>query len=331
MSRIHLLSRDNGAGLSRDLAILARVLADGGFDVAITAVGHGRLGNRLRHLRLRTRLAWAGWRGGAAQGCFDANIMVERIWPEYVPLARRTALIPNPEWFKPEFRAQAGMIDRLFVKTQHAVPLFEALRCDVRFVGFTSADRRLTGVARERSFLHLAGRSGNKGTQPLIDLWRRHPDWPTLTIVQRAKRRVPTSPAANLEFVTRFLSDDELRLLQNRKQLQLCPSETEGFGHHLVEGMSVGAVILATDAPPMNEMIADDRGVRVSYARTGTQQLATTYFVDADTLEPGVERMLALDENERRRLGENARAWWEQNDRAFRARLVDAVGDLVRE
>jgi glycosyltransferase involved in cell wall biosynthesis len=119
--------------------------------------------------------------------------------------------------------------------------------------------------------------------------------------------------------------------MQNRHAFHLCPSETEGFGHHLVEGMSVGAVTLATDAPPMNEMITNERGVLVAYARTSTQQLATTYFVDEAALEAGVERMLSLDANGRRVLSERARGWWEENDRAFAQRLAAAITSLTNE
>jgi len=121
------------------------------------------------------------------------------------------------------------------------------------------------------------------------------------------------------------IDDPDLRVLQNRHLFHLCPSETEGFGHHLVEGMSCGAITLATDAAPMNEMITHERGVLVPYARTGKQQLATTYFVDVDALEAGVERMLALTESDRHARSEAARAWWDDNDRGFRERLASAI------
>jgi hypothetical protein len=41
--------------------------------------------------------------------------------------------------------------------------------------------------------------------------------------------------------------------------------------------------------------------------------------------------MLALDADERRALGERARAWWEENDRAFAERLSHAITRLARE
>ena len=157
----------------------------------------------------------------------------------------------------------------------------------------------------------------------------RKPEWPLLTVIQRAPLNLPPTMPANLRLITEYLDDDALRVLQNRHAFHLCPSETEGFGHHLVEGMSVGAITLTTDAPPMNEMVAADCGVLVASGHTGTQRLATTYFVDPISLEAGVERMLALGVEERRTRSEAARAWWEANDHAFRQRLADAVAALA--
>lgn len=327
--RVHLLARDNGAGLSRDLAILARAIRDGGFELTLSAIGQGGLRRQLRLAALRMRLAWQSLRGGRERARFDVNLMDERVWTDFLPLARRNVLMPHPEWFKLEWVPRLRRLDRVFAKTRHAVPIFEAQGCRTDFVGFTSFDRLLADVPREPTFFHLGGRSVNKGTQALIDAWLRHPQWPALTIVQRAPMNLPTSMPPNLRLVTEYLDDAELRILQNRHQFHLCPSETEGFGHHLVEGMSVGAVILATDAPPMNEMITAERGVLAATSRSGTQQLAITYFVDAEALDGAVRRMIALDADERRAIGERARAWWEDNDRAFRQRLVAAIHDVA--
>lgn len=329
--RIHLVARDNGVGLSRDMALLTDALRAGGFDLTVTAIGHGAIGKALRRARVRAGLAWRGWRAGSAAARFDVNLMDERIWPEYLPLARRNVLLPHPEWFKPGYAANLASIDRVFAKTRHAVPLFEALGCRTVFVGFTSVDRRLADVPREATFLHLGGRSRNKGSQALLDAWLRRPDWPPLALVQRAELERPARLPPNVRVVDRYLDDGELQAMQNRAWFHLCPSETEGFGHHLVEAMSVGAVVLATDAPPMNEMVTPSRGVPVPFVRTGRQSLATTYFVDADAVAGGIERMLALTDGGRRALGAAARAWWEDNDRAFRKRLCEEVAALADE
>jgi hypothetical protein len=327
MPSVHLVARDNGAGLSRDLEILRGALGKAGFDVTISAIGAGGLRRQFRFASVKARLAWRGLTRGHAR--FDVNLMDERLRPKYAPLARRNVLLPHPEWFDTAWTADLALIDRVFAKTHHAVPLFEALGRRTDFVGFTSVDRRLPDVARDATFFHLGGRSGNKGTQAVIDAWLRHPSWPMLTAIQRKPLKLPPSLPANVRLIGDFIDDAELRALQNRNLCHLCPSETEGFGHHLVEGMSAGAITLATDAPPMNEMIAPGRGVLVPYARTGTQQLATTYFVEADAIEAGVERLLALGEGERAAMSDAARAWWEANDRGFRERLTSAIESVA--
>jgi glycosyltransferase involved in cell wall biosynthesis len=325
MLNVHLVARDNGAGLSRDLEILSRALRDAGFDLAISAIGAGGLRRQLRFASVKARLAWRGLTRGRAHARFDVNLMDERLRPKYAPLSRRNVLLPHPEWFDVAWTADLRLIDRVFAKTRHAVPIFEALGCRTDFVGFTSVDRRLADVAREPAFFHLGGRSGNKGTQAIVDAWMRNPSWPQLTAIQRKPLRLPSPLPSNIRLITDYIDDAELRTLQNRNLFHLCPSETEGFGHHLVEGMSCGAITLATDAPPMNEMITAERGVLVPYARTGTQQLATTYYVDVDALEAGVERMLALGETERQAKSAAARTWWDDNDRGFRERLAAAI------
>jgi len=329
MSRIHIVARDNGAGLSQDIGILARALDEAGADVSISAIGDSRTRNIVRNLKLRTSLLRRRWKEGAAKGRFDVNLVLQHVPAKYLGLARRNALIPNPEWFPRQYQRHLPAIDRVLVKTRHADEIFGALGCRTEFIGFTSADRRIADLPREPTFLHVAGRSGLKGTQPLVELWQRHPQWPRLTVVQREKLRLPEAPRDNLNFVTRYLHDDELRELQNRNTFHLCPSETEGFGHYLVEGLGVGAIVLTTDAPPMNEIVTAERGILVPYRRTGTQDLATRYQVDQDGLEDGIERMLALGDAERATLRERARAWYEQNDRDFRRRLVDAVQRLA--
>ncbi|HKE49103.1 MAG TPA: glycosyltransferase [Rhodanobacteraceae bacterium] len=329
MIRVHLVARDNGAGLSRDLEILRVAIGEAGFDLTISAIGAGGLRRQLQFARVRAKLAWRGFREGRAHARFDVNLMDERLRPKYVPLARRNVLMPHPEWFDVAWTKDLGLIDSVFAKTRHAVPLFEALGCRADFVGFTSIDRRLADVPREPTFFHLGGRSGNKGTQATVDAWLRHPEWPLVTIIQRKPLKLPPTLPSNIRLITDYIDDADLRTLQNRNLFHLCPSETEGFGHHLVEGMSVGAITLATDAPPMNEMVTNERGVLVPYVRSGTQQLATTYFVDGAAIEAGVARMLALDAAQRRSLSDAAREWWEQNDRAFRQRLATAIRSLA--
>ena len=93
--------------------------------------------------------------------------------------------------------------------------------------------------------------------------------------------------------------------------------------------MGVGAVTVTLDAPPMNEMVTPDRGALIPHSRTGTQSLATTYFYDEAALEAVIGRLLDTPAAELERMGAAARAWFEDNDRAFRERIAAAIGALA--
>ena len=328
MIRVNLIARDNGFGLSRNLKLLHDTLAGAGFDVTISGIRRGALRKALHPAKLRATTLVRRLTGRAAQ-CWDVNLMLERIRSKYLATAHRNVLMPHPEWFDERDRGWLPRLDRAFVLTHHAASIFEAIGLRTEYTGFTSEDRLDAAVPRERAFFHLAGRSSNKGTDTLLATWRRHPEWPRLTILQspRVARAVVNAP--NITHRVDYITDAELKRIQNAHRFHLCPSETEGFGHYLVEAMGVGAVVATLDAPPMNEMVTPERGALIAPCRTGTQSLATTYFYDQAALESVVERLLATSDAELERMGAAARAWFEDNDRAFRLRIADAVHSLA--
>lgn len=328
MIRVNLIARDNGFGLSRNLKLLHDALAGAGFDVTISGIRRGALRKALHPAKLRATTLVRRLTGRAAQR-WDVNLMLERIRSEYLATAHRNVLMPHPEWFDERDRGWLPRLDRAFVLTHHAASIFEAIGLRTEYTGFTSEDRLDAAVPRERAFFHLAGRSSNKGTDTLLATWRRHPEWPRLTILQspRVARAVVNAP--NITHRVDYITDAELKRIQNAHRFHLCPSETEGFGHYLVEAMGVGAVVATLDAPPMNEMVTPERGALIAPCRTGTQSLATTYFYDQAALESVVERLLATSDAELERMGAAARAWFEDNDRAFRLRIADAVHSLA--
>ena len=318
MTHVQLLGRDNGAGLSRDMSLLAAALDEADASASTTGLPHrGRLAEWLTRLRL-----------AGHPPAFDLNLMLERVRPEFAPAARRNALLPNPEYFRAQDRAALGCIDVVWAKTRHAERLFAALGKPVRYVGFTSPDRRDAAVPRRHAFFHGPGRSANKGTAALLALWAAHPEWPVLTVVWRRKRVELGALPANVRLIREHLDDAAYRRLQNEHRFHLCPSQTEGYGHYLVEAMSCGAVVLTLDAEPMNELVTAARGVLVPAQATGSQDLATLYgFRDAD-MAHAIERCVAMPQLEAEALGAAARAWFEAERAAFPARLRAAIAAL---
>ncbi len=321
--RIDVIGYDNGVGLSRDLDLVTSILGDAGFDVRRVGVDKDRRGRKGPGLGIRLRQWFGALRGGRR-----TNLFIERIRPAWFTGSHRNLLLGNPDFFKDSDVRAAHRLDAVLAKTAHAVPLFATAARRVVEVGFTSEDRRDLSVPRERAFFHLAGRSPLKGTAAIVEAWRRHPEWPMLTLLQHPERVRENLALPNVVHLTRRVDDGELRVLQNRHRFHLCPSETEGFGHHLVEATSVGAVVLTVDAPPMNTLVDASRGILVGFRATEPFRLATRHLVDPVALEHGIERMLALDDAACEAFGGCARAWYEANDRAFRERLVAVVLEL---
>lgn len=328
--RVNLVAADNGAGLTRDMNLLAGALAEAGMDITITALRRGKLRKWFRPYFVRAGNGLRRLLGLKAP--FRLNLMQEHIRAEYLPWAEINVLVPNPEYLLQSDIDLLRRMDCVFVKTRHAEEILGRLGGRTEYTGFTSEDRSDARVPRMRAFLHVAGKSGNKGTPSVLEAWRQHPHWPPLTIVQRSKRLPQSEPVpANVTLLTRYLADDELRELQNSHRFHLCPSRTEGFGHYLLEALGVGAVTLATDGAPMNEMVAPERGILIPVAGTGRQAAATTWLVDAAGIAEAVERALALDEGQCEKLGEAAREFFLENDRKFRDRIVVAVNAWLKD
>jgi hypothetical protein len=314
---IRLLSRNNGVGLTRDLAILARTLRSGGGEVEQVGF-HGR---GLRQLLSEGCL----WLNRGISGQVPVQIFSERIYPRCLPLGHSNLLLPNPEWMRREWMPLLSRFDAVLCKTWHAERIFRTLGCRTRYVGFTSEDRHDPAVPRQRAFFHLAGHSAAKGTKVLLETWQRHPEWPLLTVVQCARKAGVPVRAANIDHRSGYVDDISLRQLQNAHAFHLCPSETEGFGHYLMEAMSVGAITLTTAAEPMNELVTAQRGILIPPVSSHCTDLVSRYCVASQGIEMAVESALALSATQQQALAHSAREFYLSNHAAFVSRLRDAV------
>ncbi len=320
--RVNLLIHVHTAGLRHDILVWRRAMQASGVEGTITAF-HPRWQHRvLRAVRkLRGRIS--------SRPPFDVNIFAEDIDESWCSLARVNVFVPHQEWTFDDLRAKVPLMDYVFCKTHYAERLFSAIGANVRYIGFSSLDRCDPAVKKDYGqFLHVAGSSHQKGTSTVNEVWLRHPEWPRLTLCAYDPP-VALVPASNITTVTTYLEETAVRRMQNAIGIHLCPSETEGFGHYIVEAMSTGACIVTTDAPPMNELVGPDRGVLAGYARTEPRAMGTNFYVGPEELERAVDRLLGMDEAARRTLGENAKAWFHTNDREFLARFRDTLMDVA--
>lgn len=325
MVRVNVIGWNNGVGLVRDMRLLADALREAGYAVTETSLRRGKLRKWLGPSLMRLRHRWLRITGRFEDCRHDINLMLEHVRPEYAPFASHNLLVPNPEWFNARDARHAQAVDLILAKTHHATRIFAGMGLPTRYTGFTSIDRQRSGVQKQLAFFHLAGRSTGKGTERLMALWRRHPEWPPLTVLQHPSVAQPQEKVDNIDHRVDYLTDEELADLQNAHMFHLCPSETEGFGHYIVEAMSTGAVTVTLDAEPMNELVQPDRGFLVAATERGKQNLATTFDFEDAAMEATIERLRALEIAELVAIGRRARSWYEDNDRAFRDAVVLAV------
>ncbi len=312
-SGINIVGRSNRVGLDRDASLIAEIVGEAGRQVSFSHYRSRPWGASL--LPSRTTI--------------EATVFLERVFPRWFGTSAVNLLIPNQERFPRRHVRRLDRVDHVLCKTRHAQAIFRGLGCSVFYIGFTSRDRYDQNVTRDyRSAFHLAGRSTLKGTEAVLRLWRKHPEWPELLVVQHRKHGLDGLPD-NIRLLHTYLGDEELRDLQNRRGIHLCPSRAEGWGHALVEGLSCKALVVTTDAPPMNEVVDSGRGICVPFATSSPRNLGTSFEVDEVALEHSVQILLDLPIEESQRLGTRAREWFLRNDSRFRARLPEVIDQVV--
>ena len=166
-----VVARSNNYGLDRDAALLSEAIRQAGSSVGSSPINGRRLWDRIAMRQVAERI-----------------IHIERAFPNWFSAAGENVLIPNQERFPKRHIGRLKGIDRVLAKTRHAAGIFSELGVATEYLGFTSPDRRDNDIEKDwRRFFHLAGGSTLKGTEDVLALWARHPEWPELIVVQKAR------------------------------------------------------------------------------------------------------------------------------------------------
>lgn len=289
-----LIAKDNSYGLVKETMVIAEQLEAHGYQVERATPKSRSLISRL------TRKKHA-----------DVIIFFERIFPAWYSAADEFYLVPNQERYPKRQLNRLKKLNAVLTKTRHAEEVFQACGSATIDIGFSSEDRQDNGYAKDKTkFFHLAGGSTLKGTEVILKLWEKHPEWPTLTLVQK-KVNAPEKVPTNIDLYSGYLSNEDLLKQQNGCGIHLCPSRSEGWGHYIVEALSTGAVVLTTDAEPMNEHIKKEYGVLVPYARKSPRHIGTNFYIDEVKLEAAINALIQMDETEFSMKSKNARLAYE--------------------
>jgi hypothetical protein len=305
---INILAVQNGVGLSRDAEVLRRVLRAAGHAVTLTdpkAIPQA-----------------------PGKALYDANIHVEIPVAEWWHAARRNILVPNQEWFYPEWWPMLSELDAILVKTRHAIPIFAGRGVPVVFTSFTSGapyrDHRGPIGGNRWRVLHIAGRSIYKGTRAALEAWNHNAQWRAMqSLVMVGGCHLREDADKPLEVHPR-VTPRKLYNLRRQCMVALCPSEAEGFGHYIAEAMRDGALVVTTNGAPMTELITAERGVLIPCPTRVSVQAGIRHLVDPRALNAAVWEAMTMGTNEMMRRRRNAQAWYADNH-AFFVRTIREV------
>jgi glycosyl transferase family 1 len=333
---INICFKNNNGGLTLDASTIATTLESENFTVFYNGYPRNyRYVSKIRKIYpLLFKLCLAIlFRFGKKK--FAANIHLESIINNNINLAKKNIMIPNLEWLRESSYDLLSKIDLFICKTKHAKQFFDTKGLPAVYTSFSTISPHDNQYKQKpNTFIHIAGKSDQKGTIPLVQLWSKHPKWPKLTVLA-----IPTETVKylkrfevdNIEIIGGFLDRSKLKAIQNESEIHVCLSEAEGFGHSICEPLGCGAIIITVDGYPMNELIQPERGILIKSSHNEPMRHSRKFLFDSSDFEQKINKLLKMAKPERDQMKLNARKWFIDNDAFFQSALTKAVKECINK
>jgi hypothetical protein len=265
----------------------------------------------------------------------DVVVFLENIVAIEPPLPAGVVriLVPNPEWMSAATEGRMSQIDQVWHKTRFSLEALGEAWPDANHahMGFTSFDLGAT-VQDYARFAHFRGKAPKRHSAEILSAWSRRPDYPVLRhhfYSDAADPGVFSFPQwlswRNVEVRIGLMEADDYRRELASCGIHLCTSASEGFGHYINEARAMSAVAVVLDAAPMNELIDADSGVLIPVRSSAALRRGRQHSIAEADILASIDRILALDMDERARLGANAR----QRFLDQRTQFMQRVGALI--
>jgi hypothetical protein len=303
--KINIVSAiSNGAGLEMDTNLLADVLESQGH--TWTKVAYDRPFDGISYHA-------------------DINIFLEVMVAGLLCFAPVNYFCPNSEWFEANSTECAlSRISMVLCKTHDCETIWGKKLGRTFYTGWEARDlnQSIPVVDKKPEFLHLAGNSGTKNTDAVINCWRMYDPGYPITIVSRDPAvRVQCHGVKNVTYEQR-VDDGRVVHMLNNFRFHLMPSEYEGYGQGLHEALGCGGIVLTTNAPPMTEFPGIPSELMISSAGTHIRRLATCHRVTPEGVLQAVQKAVMLSNDRLMQLSVAARQGFDSERDAFRGRIA---------
>ena len=309
---LNILTNDNGAGLTKDANILSEFIDEPCHRSQAHALPKGK---------------------------YELNIFCEVVNERWFKAANKNVLIPNPEWYHKKWLGHIKDFDEIWVKTKESERIFSELHHNVKFIGFTSEDHYQEGAKEFKGF-HACGKSQAKQTWLILNNAEKLPFHVTVLaklqgihkMMAMGKIKQKQFRGENINQINtqdKGLPQDQFNRLQNECLIHICPSTYEGFGHYINEARSCGAVVVTTDAAPMNELITEDIGFLVEWDNVKKRELGADYFIKSRAFMEVLEKVNNTPFEKLVEMGNLARERFLEEREQFRTKINAAVQAIL--
>lgn len=300
--RVNLLGKDNAHGLTRDRDLLSELFERAGHEV-----------RRVDYFEMAP--------------VAEVNVHVDLVSSHNDRRAGVNVNIPNLERKAPSTRwLEQTAHHAIWTKSRAAHDVLRSIGIAATYTGFFSADIRDRSIKKEPFALHLRGGAWQRGTDALFDVYRTRTGLPPLVVV--SCEPLKNVPPGVIVYV-RTMPEVEIRSLLNRARFCFWPAEVEGWGHGIVEALLCEAVVITTDADPMNVHVRPEFGELVP-GRVERADLVDLCHVDRAKLGDAIKSVTSMRDEDLARRGVIGRAHALERNRAGRAAILRALDEVTR-
>ena len=265
---------------------------------------------------------------------FEKQFFIEHIMPNLLEHSQCNIFVPNLEMInKYDYKImQTNKIKYIIAKTEYGYNILKNKFGDkVLKWNWTSINRDIKRINPDfNQYLHVKGQSRFKNSQMLLDIWLEHPEWPMLHIVHYGNEnqngflnlRKPIIMNENITLYQYKVDDNKLNNLMNQCGVHICPSEIEGYGHYINESRSVGAVIITTNAAPMNEFTTNKYGFLINVNKEIQYNMSKKWIIDRNHFETVIQQCINTSWTTKSKQGEIGKKMYIENDEIFQKQNI---------